>query len=109
MANSTLPYYGISDTGWITLNSTYPTSYRKKNGFVTVVMRLSGGATPADGTLLGTLPEEYRPGIQITSATHNLRGAFMVSDDGKVTISKNSVIQSVELNNYMGVTVTYPV
>ena len=68
-------------------------------------MRLVGGSTPTDGALLGTLPQEYRPAVQMVTTTHNLRGMFTVSTDGKVTISVQS---GMSLNNYMGAFLSYP-
>jgi hypothetical protein len=94
------------DNGWTTINSTYPTYYRKVAGIVFVLMRLNGGSTPTDGELLGTLPEGYRPALNFVAATHNLRGNLSVSTDGKIVVSENS---DQSLNNYMGCEVSYPV
>jgi len=68
-------------------------------------MRLVGGTTPTDGAVLGTLPQEYRPMVQIVTTTHNLRDMFMVGMDGKVTISAHS---GMSLNNYMAAILSYP-
>ena len=94
------------DTGWIRINESYPTYYRVRNGVCYVVMRLIGGATPSDGQILGTLPSNYRPTLQIACCTHNLRGAFMVDTTGNISISANS---GQTLNNYMGCAVSYPI
>ena len=74
---------------------------------ITVVMRLSGGATPTTGQILGTLPERYRPATEMLCATHNLRGIFFVMPNGTIGIEANS-ISDLPLNNYMGATLVYP-
>ena len=93
------------DTGWITLNSTYPTYYRAKDGFTTVVMRLGGGSIPTSGKVLGTIPQAYRPKYQMVVTTHNLKGNVMVDVNGEVIITENS---GQTLNAYMGAVLTYP-
>ena len=94
------------DSSWTSLNTTYPTYYRKVAGIVTVLFRLNGGSTPSSGDLLGTLPSGYRPSYQVVVATQNLHGHIVVDTDGKVNINANS---GQTLNNFMGCCVSYPV
>lgn len=97
----------LTDTGWTTINTTYPTYMRVKNGFVTINMRLAGGSTPPDGTLLYTLPAAYRPALEIAVPTQNLRGNLYIKPlNGEVSINANS---GQTLNNYMAALVTYPI
>lgn len=107
MANSIIENPHMEDTGWITLNNTYPLFYRVKRGMVTVVLRLAGGATPSEGQVLATLPQKYWPAAQMVCATHNLRGAFSIAQDGAIAINANSA-SGLTLNNYMGCVITYP-
>lgn len=97
----------ITDTGWTTINQTYPTYMRVKNGYVTINMRLSGGTTPTDGVQLYTLPSAYRPTYEMAVPTQNLRGNLYIKNDtGVITINQNS---GQTLNNFMAATITYPI
>ena len=71
-------------------------------------MRLSGGATPTDGTLLGTIPADYRPVLEFAVSTQNLRGTLSIRLDGTVYINANTTI-SGGLNNYMAALLIYPI
>ena len=104
---STIQDQELNDTGWTMLNNTYPTYYRVKHNIVYVVFRLNGGATPSDGQVLGTLPERWRPALQIVVPTHNLRGNIMVNLNGEIIISANNAV-SGGLNAYMGASLSYP-
>ena len=94
------------DSTWTTLNSTYPTKYRKVAGIVFVEMLLTGGGTPPSPTQLGTLPVGYRPPFEITACTQNGRGILFISDSGYVGIQVNPIVG--EMNSYMKVIVSFP-
>ena len=81
----------LSQTNWTTL--TTEVNYRKKNGFV--IVRGSSVSTQAiqGGVLLGTLPNGYRPEVEIDNAASTKGGAgtalVRISTNGNVAIFAN--------------------
>ena len=98
-----------TDTGWLTLNST--TSYCRTHGHVTVVA-WCGGQVPlsADAyTNVGTLPEGFRPAIQIPLVYHT-QGGSIVAKSGYIDSDGNIELFSKETNvYYWAFSVTYPI
>ena len=98
------------DTGWITLNRTYPTWYRKKNGYVT------GGSTPPAGqdVTLGILPVGYGPYQDMGSHTMKLDGRLRIlgehhsSNPRQVDLTPSD-ISGKQYGAYMNCTLVYPV
>lgn len=103
------------DTGWIVLNSTYPTWYRKKNGYVTIHMRFSNTTPPTAGQTvdIGVLPEGYGPFQDVVSHTAALDGRLSVYSESHPTVARTvqltpSVISEKVYGSFMICTITYP-
>lgn len=94
-----------SDTGWITLNSTYGTEYRCVNSVVYIHCKYDGNIS--DGTRLGTLPAQYRPNNAYRFPNYNIGDtssaiAMQIGTNGEVTILGAG-------NKWMNVSGSYPV
>lgn len=98
-----------TDTGWKQLNSY--TSYRKTHGYVTVVAWCGGEVTLDQSlyTVVGTLPEGYRPSIQIPFVYHTM-GGTVVSQSGYINSAGEILAYSDSAyTSYWAFTVTYPI
>ncbi len=97
-----------SDTGWVDLSNVV--KYRCKNGYVTVMGGSYGDVSlkPGEYTVLGTLPEAYRPTHQVAIVYHTTGGnplpqSGYVFTDGTVKLYIDQVT-----TNYWAFSVTYP-
>lgn len=99
----------MTDTGWIKVTENYNVYYRKKNGFVTVRGSAAGVSVSQSGTLVGILPEGFRPiGYDCDNACSALGGSSELlvrvqSTSGKVFIFSNPASQ------YWSFCITFPV
>ena len=98
-----------TDTEWVAINDF--TYYRCKFGYVTVVAVCRGELilTPNSYTEIGTVPEEYRPALEIPFAYHKLGGsppsqAAYVNTEGKILIYTTD-----ENSDHFAFSVTYPI
>ena len=57
------------DTGWITINSTYGTQYRVRNGICFVRIQYNGNIP--DSTDVGTIPSRYAPNNPVRFINYN--------------------------------------
>ena len=75
----------FSDSGVITLNSTYKAYYRRVGKTVSVWVNNTNNASISHGTLLGTLPDGYRPNDVMSARDYNnTNGACLLGTDGKL-------------------------
>ncbi len=98
-----------TDTGWIALNDY--TSYRCKCGYVTVVVWCGGDLvlTPNAYTVVATLPEGYRPALQIPF-TYHTQGGSPPSQSAYIGVDGNILVYTAaENSDYFAFTVTYPI
>lgn len=95
------------DSGWITLNATAKTYYRRKNGMVCVVVANAGNQL-TNNQILGQLPVGYRPAYVATARNRfdNANGGIVVETSGNVAFQTN---QTSGTANYVQCTITYPV
>lgn len=101
-----------ADSGWVTLNSVI--KYRKVGQWVCVVGNSAAAVTltPGSYTVVGTLPEGYRPSI-VTGFTAHYQGGSVsgqsnyIDNSGKIQMFIPS--SSSPYLNYWQFTVTYPV
>jgi hypothetical protein len=96
----------LTDTGWATINTTYPTYMRVKNGFVTIDVRLAGGTTPSSGTVVYTLPAAYAPPYEMAVPNSNASGYLFIKTDGSVVLGANT---GQTINNYFTACITFPI
>lgn len=109
MVTGYVPYknYGSEDTGWITLNQNI--KYRKVGNMVTIVgnannTQFGNGAY----TTIGTLPEGFRPSIQIPFTYHG-QGGNPPGMSAFIYPYGNIDIYSSTLQSIFKFTVSYPV
>ena len=95
----------LSDTGWISLNDTYPTKYRVRHGVVYISFRLLGGSIPSDGTVFGYIPSQYCPIQDVAVCLQNGRGNIGCSTSGGVSINANP---GQSFNAWMAGMIIYP-
>ena len=98
-----------TDTGWVALNGY--TSYRRKCGYVTVVVWCGGSLvlTPNAYTNVATLPEGFRPALQIPFTYHTQGGSppsqsAYINSEGEILIYTKA-----ENSDYFAFSVTYPI
>lgn len=98
-----------TDTGWQTVNASI--YYRYKCGYVTIV-GISGGSIILNGdayTTVGTIPEQFAPGISIPIICHFI-GGDMVTQSGFLRETGNiELYVSGASKAHWAFTVTYPI
>ena len=98
-----------TDTGWKALNDY--TSYRHKCGYVTVVVWSGEGLVlkPNDYIEVATIPEGYRPALQIPF-TYYTQGGIPPSQSAYIGVDgKILVYTAAENSDFFAFTVTYPI
>ena len=91
----------LDDSGWIQLNSTYPTWYRKKCGIVFIHLKVDG-ATPTDQSI-GTLPDGYRPRERMLFPNYVSSDRYLnVRTTGEISLAGSG-------NDWTNIVASYPV
>ena len=91
------------DTGWVVLNNNI--KYRRKGDILTVTGFSSGAVSIGDYTVVGTLPEGYRPTISLVSNWARIGegqvGTLRIETTGEIRLYSSTN------TTYWGFTITY--
>lgn len=93
-----------STSGIQTLNSRYGCEYYKDGNIVTITIDFGNIPVPQSGIVLGTLPQGYRPSLDIFA-----RNSYD-NQNGKIYVFKNGTVGITSASgtfNYMTVTVSF--